>query len=74
MPQRKEICKIIKVLNEVRESSECNMFDLPCVKMMLLMMGEDEVAEWITEHRKEYAQLIFTGKIGDVDYRECLEG
>jgi hypothetical protein len=48
-------------LEAVRQSGATNMLDRPRVIELAEMMGYDETAEWVREHRSEYARLIFAG-------------
>jgi len=48
-------------LEAVRRSGATNMFDRPRVIELLEAMGFDEAAEWVSEHRNEYANGIFQG-------------
>ena len=52
---------VFEGLEEVRLSGLTNMLDRPRVIELARMMGYDETAEWLSEHRSEYAQLIFNG-------------
>jgi len=48
-------------LEAVRQSGYTNMFDRPRVIELAEMMGYDETAEWVCDHRSEYAHLLFAG-------------
>ena len=48
-------------LEAVRQSGDTNMFDRPRVIELAEMMGYDETAEWVRDHRSEYARLLFAG-------------
>ena len=50
-------------LEAVRQSGETNMFDRPRVIELAEMMGYDETADWVRDHRSEYARLLFAGVI-----------
>ena len=52
-------------LEAVRHSGETNMFDRPRVIELAEMMGYDETADWVREHRTLYAQLVFNGVVID---------
>ena len=52
-------------LEAVRQSGYTNMFDRPRVIELAEMMGYDETAEWVRDHRSEYARLLFAGVIVD---------
>ena len=58
----------VKVPRRVFEAVECvrrggltNMLDRPAVVELAEKFGFPESAEWIDEHRKEYAEGIFMG-------------
>jgi len=48
-------------LEAVRQSGLSNMLDRPRVIELAEMMGYDETAAWVRDHRSEYARLIFAG-------------
>jgi adenine deaminase len=48
-------------LEAVRQSGYTNMLDRPRVIELAEMMGYDETAEWVRDHRSEYAALLFAG-------------
>ena len=50
-------------LEAVRQSGVRNMFDRPRVIELAEMMGYDEAANWVRDHRSEYARLLFAGVI-----------
>ena len=50
-------------LEAVRLSGGTNMLDRPRVIEIAEMMGYDEAAEWVRDHRSEYARLLFAGVI-----------
>lgn len=50
-------------LDAVRQSGYTNMFDRPRVIELAEMMGYDEAAAWVRDHRGEYARLLFAGVI-----------
>jgi len=52
-------------LEAVRQSGATNMFDRPRVIELAEIMGYDETAEWVRDHRSEYARLLFAGVIVD---------
>lgn len=52
-------------LEAVRQSGATNMFDRPRVIELAEMMGYDEAAAWVRDHRSEYARLLFAGVIVD---------
>ena len=50
-------------LEAVRQSGLSNMFDRPRVIELAEMMGYDETAAWVRDHRSTYARLLFAGVI-----------
>jgi hypothetical protein len=48
-------------LEAVRHSGATNMFDRPRVIELAEMMGYDDTADWVREHRDLYAHLLFNG-------------
>ena len=50
-------------LEAVRQSGLSNMLDRPRVIELAEMMGYDETAAWVRDHRSEYARLLFAGVI-----------
>ena len=50
-------------LEAVRQSGYTNMFDRPRVIELAEMMGYDETAAWVRDHRSDYARLLFAGVI-----------
>lgn len=59
-------------LEAVRRSGATNMFDRPRVIELLEEMGFDESADWVRNHRSEYANGIFQGfeAVGDNEETE----
>jgi hypothetical protein len=53
---------LMEVLETIRQSGATNMLDVPVVAGLVTQMGEIEVAEWIENHRREYAEIIFHGQ------------
>jgi hypothetical protein len=52
----------MEVLETIRQSGATNMLDVPAVTELVTQMGEIEVADWIENHRREYAEIIFHGQ------------
>lgn len=52
-------------LEAVRQSGLTNMLDRPRVIELAEMMGDDETAAWVREHRREYAIGLFGGFVTD---------
>lgn len=52
---------VLKGIETVRVSGATNMLDVPEVIHYAEMLGCPETANWIREHRSEYAQGVFTG-------------
>ena len=50
-------------LEAIRQSGATNMFDRPRVIELAEMMGYDQTAEWVRDHRSDYARLLFNGVI-----------
>ncbi|OQA94665.1 MAG: hypothetical protein BWY25_02707 [Chloroflexi bacterium ADurb.Bin222] len=50
-------------LEAVRLSGATNMFDRPRVIELAEVMGYDETAAWVRDHRSAYAHLLFAGVI-----------
>ena len=46
----------------VRDTGLTNMLDIHAVQRIAFEMGYNELVCYIEEHRKEYAQFIFTGE------------
>jgi hypothetical protein len=53
---------LMEVLETIRQSGATNMLDVPVVAGLATQMGEVEVAEWIENHHREYAEIIFHGQ------------
>lgn len=53
---------IKKAILEVRDLGETNMFDLKRVQLIALRLGHYDLAEYIQENPKEYANFILRGK------------
>ncbi|MHB9129726.1 MAG: DUF5049 domain-containing protein [Armatimonadota bacterium] len=54
---------VFEGLEAVRQSGFTNMLDRPRVIELAEMMGYDETALWVREHRELYAHLIFNGVV-----------
>jgi hypothetical protein len=54
--------RLMEVLETIRQSGATNMLDAPVVAGLASQMGEVEVSEWIDNHRREYAEIIFHGR------------
>ncbi len=52
-------------LETVRQCGATNMLDRPRVIELAEMMGFEETAEWVREHRREYAVGLFGGFVTD---------
>lgn len=46
----------------VRDTGKTNMLDVNMVQKIAFELNFHELVDYIAEHRKEYAQFIFTGK------------
>ena len=60
-------------LEAIRQSGATNMFDRPRVIELAEMMGYAETAEWVRDHRSEYARLIFAGVIVEEGGEQCVD-
>lgn len=56
---------VLEGLETIRLSGYTNMFDRPRVIELAEMMGYDETAEWVRDHRRSYAEGIFAGFVVD---------
>ena len=57
---------LMEVLENIRQSGAANMLDVPVVAGLANQMGEIEIAEWVENHRREYAEIIFHGRPAEV--------
>jgi len=64
---------VFEGLEAVRQSGLSNMLDRPRVIELAEMMGYDETAEWVRDHRSEYARLIFAGVIVEEGGEQCVD-
>jgi hypothetical protein len=46
----------------VRDTGLTNMFDVPAVQRIAFDLGYYELVDWLTDHKKEYANFIMTGE------------
>ncbi|MBE9039369.1 hypothetical protein IQ235_00980 [Oscillatoriales cyanobacterium LEGE 11467] len=58
---------LMPALAEVREGNYCNMLSRSCVIEVLETMGEQEIADWLTQNRAGYSKLI------NEDFSEWLD-
>ena len=58
--------RLMETLETIRQSGATNMLDVPAVAGLATQMGEIEVADWIDNHRREYAEIIFHGRPTEV--------
>ena len=58
--------RLMETLETIRQSGATNMLDVPAVAGLATQMGENEVADWIDNHRREYAEIIFHGRPTEV--------
>jgi hypothetical protein len=56
---------LMEILETIRQSGATNMLDVPVVAGLAMRMGETEVSDWIENHRREYAEIIFHGRPND---------
>jgi len=54
--------RLMETILAIRDSGKTNMLDIPTVVYIALESGEDEVANWINTHHRDYAQIIFNGR------------
>jgi len=54
--------RLMETILAIRDSGKINMLDIPTVVYFALESGEDEVANWINTHHRDYAQIIFNGR------------
>jgi hypothetical protein len=53
--------RFLEALETVRLSGRTNMLDHPEVTRLTAEMGYPEVAEWLADHRREYAAFVLDG-------------
>jgi len=53
--------KVYEGLEAVRQSGRTNMLDVPVVIYWAEVLGYQETANWIRQHRNEYAKGVFEG-------------
>ena len=54
--------RLMETILTIRDSGKTNMLDIPSVVYLALERGEDDVANWINTHHRDYAQIIFNGR------------
>ncbi len=54
--------RFLEALETVRLSGRTNMLDHPEVTRLTVEMGYPEVAEWLADHRREYAAFVLEGR------------
>jgi hypothetical protein len=57
--------KVLSAIEAVRDSGATNMLDRNRVIEIARAFGCDEAADWIEEHRSEYAEGIFRGFVAE---------
>jgi len=57
--------KVLAAIEAVRDSGVTNMLDRPRVIEIARAFECDDAAEWIEEHRSEYANGIFRGFVAE---------
>ena len=55
--------KVCQQILAVRDTGLTNMLDIYAVQRIAFEMGCNELVCYIEEHRREYVQFIFTGKV-----------
>jgi len=53
--------KVLEAVECVRQGGSSNMLDRPAIMKLAEWFDFPETAQWIDEHRKEYAEGIFMG-------------
>ena len=53
--------RLMETILAIRDSGKTNMLDIPAVVYLALESGEDEVANWVNTHHRDYAEIIFHG-------------
>jgi len=54
--------RLLEVILAIRDSGKTNMLDIPAVVQLALESGENEVANWLNTHHRDYAEIIFHGR------------
>jgi len=54
--------RLMEVIMAIRDSGKTNMLDIPTVVYLALESGEDEVANWVNTHHRDYAEIIINGR------------
>ena len=52
---------VLDGITAVRDSGKTNMLSRDVVAQLCAEMGHDEAAEWISDHKREYAEGVFQG-------------
>jgi hypothetical protein len=61
-PSKVSVPRYVKVaIDAVRQSGHCNMLDVSCVTLTMIDVGLSEAAQWVREHKGEYAKGVFMG-------------
>lgn len=55
--------KVFEGIERVRKSGKFNMLDRIAVVHQCMMNGDYDAAEWIAEHKSDYACVIFEGPV-----------
>ncbi len=53
---------LMDVLETIRQSGATNMLDVPVVAEIAENIGEPEIADWIRNHRNDYAGIVLNGR------------
>jgi len=54
--------RLMETILAIRDSGKTNMLDIPTVVYFALESGEDEVANWVNTHHRDYAEIIINGR------------
>ena len=54
--------KVKEQILAIRDTGLTNMFDVPAVQRIAFDLGYYELVDWLTDHKKEYANFIMTGE------------
>ena len=54
--------RLMDVLEVIRQSGATNMLDVPVVAEIAENIGEPEIADWIRNHRNDYAGIVLNGR------------
>ena len=63
-----DLQKLYQQLKEIRDSGQCNMFDLRCVLAVAEKRGFVELIDYLSDpkNHEKYVRFIFSGRIEDL--------